>query len=222
MADWIFTQLYRLFFVPTWLHNIGIITYCIAKAIRNSNSGTFSHPVLSDTEHVELCKLGIDSLSDTCCAGKHAFFEEFIEGKTVTDTGFTSSLESVSNIPISNVVYAYDAPDVTVLVLEYTNLIYLVHKVSISLLNPIQAEEVGVRVDTRPKIYCPNDVRCQSLHLPDGTIIPVLYKGVLPYIPIRRPTKRIISLLLTIRNKLPNSLGSIPSQWRILFCVLCI
>ena len=49
-----------------------------------------------------------------------------------------------------------------------------------SLLNPIQAEEVGVRVDTRQKRYYPNEVRCQSLHFPDGTIIPVLYEGVLP------------------------------------------
>ena len=50
---------------------IGMITYRIAKAVTNSNSGTFCHLVLSDTEHVEGCKLGIDYWSDTCCAGKH-------------------------------------------------------------------------------------------------------------------------------------------------------
>ena len=59
-----------------------------------------------------------------------------------------------------------------------------------SLLNPIQAEEVGVYVDTRPKRYDPNDVGCQSLRFPDGTIIPVLYEEVLAYIPVRHPTKK--------------------------------
>ena len=62
-------------------------------------------------------------------------------------------------------------------------------KMSESLLNPIQAEEVSVCVDTRPKEYYHNDVGCQSLNFSDGTIIPVLYEGVLPYISIRLPTK---------------------------------
>ena len=58
-----------------------------------------------------------------------------------------------------------------------------------SLLNPIQAEKVSVRVGTQTKWYYHNDVRCQSLHFPDGTIITVLYEGVIPYISIFRPTK---------------------------------
>ena len=53
-----------------------------------------------------------------------------------------------------------------------------------SLLNPIQAEEFGVHVNTRPKRYYPNEVGCPSLHLPGGTITPVLYEEVLPFIPI--------------------------------------
>ena len=168
---------------------IGMITSRIAKAVTNSNADTFRHPSLSDHEHNYGCKLGIDSWADTCCAGKHAFVEEFIEGKTVTATGFTSSLGSVSNLPIANVVYAYDSKDGTVILLECNNSIYLGDKMSDSLMNPIQAEEIGVRVDTRPKRYYPDEIGCQSLQFPDGTIIPVLYDGVLPYIPIRRPTK---------------------------------
>ena len=75
-----------------------------AKYVPNSNTGTFSHLVLSDTQYVEGCKLVIDSWADTCYSGKHAFVEEFIEGKTVTATGFKSFLGSVSNIPIGNAV----------------------------------------------------------------------------------------------------------------------
>ena len=50
-----------VFSLPTRLHHIGVITYRISKADINYIAGTFSHPVLSDTEHVEGCKLVIDS-----------------------------------------------------------------------------------------------------------------------------------------------------------------
>ena len=51
--------------MPTRLHHIGMITSRIAKVVASSNAGTFFHPVLSDTKHVEGCKLGIDSWADT-------------------------------------------------------------------------------------------------------------------------------------------------------------
>ena len=73
--------------------------------------------------------------------------------------------------------------------LKCNNLIYFGQRMSNSLLNPIQAEEVRVRVDTQPKRYYPNDVGCQSVHFTDGKIITFLYEGVLPYIFICRQTK---------------------------------
>ena len=99
---------------------------------------------------------------------------------------FTLYLGSVSNIPIEDIVYAYDSPDGTVLLLECNHLIYIGQKMSDSLLNPIQVEQFDVHVDKRPKWYNHNGVGCQSLHFPDGTIIPILYEGVLPYISICR------------------------------------
>ena len=124
-----FTQLYQLFSIPTRLHHIGNITSRTFKAVTNSNA-----------EHVEGWKLGTDSWADICCASKNAVVEEFVEGQTVTATGFTSYLGSVSNISIANFVYAYDSPDGTVLLLEFNYLIYLGQKMSDSLLNPIQEE----------------------------------------------------------------------------------
>ena len=88
-----------------------MITYRIAKSVTNSSAGTFCHPVLSDTEHVET-----------------HIFGEIVKGETFTATGFTSSLGLVSNLPISNVVYAYDFTHGTVLLLECNNSIYLVQK----------------------------------------------------------------------------------------------
>ena len=61
---------------------------------------------------------------------------------------FTSSLGSVSNHPIVNVFYDYDDAHVTVILLECNKWIYLGQKMSDSLLNPIQVEEIGVHVDT--------------------------------------------------------------------------
>ena len=42
-----------------------MITYIIAKAVTNSNLFIFRYPVLSDTKHVEVFKLGFDSWADT-------------------------------------------------------------------------------------------------------------------------------------------------------------
>ena len=52
--------------------------------------------------------------------------------------------------------------------------------------NPIQSEECGVQVDTRSRKYYPNESSAQSVQFSDGTTIPILYDGVLPYIPVRR------------------------------------
>ena len=58
-----------------------MITSCIAKAVTKSKAGIFCHPVLSDTEHVEGCKLGIYSWEDTCYAGKHEFLNNLLKVK---------------------------------------------------------------------------------------------------------------------------------------------
>ena len=125
----------------------------------------FHHPQLTHNEHSFGCKLGIDSWADTCCAGKHAFVEEFVEGKIVNATGFTPSLGALNGLPIAHVVYAHDTLDGSVLLLECNNSIYLGDNMADGLINPIQCEENGVRVDTRPKVYYLSSVSAQTLVL---------------------------------------------------------
>lgn len=149
---------------------------------------TFVHPVLSYTEAQFGTKLGLDTWADTGCSGKHAFVEEFIEGRTVTATGFTSSLGSMRGLPLANVLYAYDSEDGEVLILEHNNTIYLGDKLVDSLANPLQSEFNGVRIDLRPREFYPQDYAAQSIEFPDGTTIPIIFDGILPYIPVRRPT----------------------------------
>jgi len=162
------------------------VTVSISKAT-HSNTRSFKHPTLSQTELQFGSKLGWDSWAETSCSGKHAYVEEFVEGRTVTATGFSSSLGSIKDLPIAHVLYAYDAADGETLILEHNNTVYLGDNLVDSLANPIQSEDNDVRVDIRPKVIY-NEARSQSVSFPDGTIIPIMYEGVLPYIPIRRPT----------------------------------
>ena len=149
----------------------------------------FRHPTLTPEEMFNGTRLGIDSWADTSCAGKHAYVESFVEGKTVNASGFSNALGSMKNLPIANVVYAYDKNDGQTLLIENNNAIYLGDNMIDSLLNPIQAEENNVRIDIRPRRFYPSESNhCQSISFSDGTTLPLKYDGVLPYLPIRRPT----------------------------------
>ena len=166
----------------------------------------FRHPKLT-TEEMKLgARLGIDSWADTSCAGRHAFVESFIEGKVVNASGFSPSLGSLSNLPIVNALYAYDTYDGQTFILENNNAIYLGNQMTDSLINPIQAEDNEVRIDIRPKrFYVNSGENCQQIVFPDGNKIPIEYDGVLPFIPIRRPTPDEIDtcqrLLLTSNDE---------------------
>ena len=76
--------------------------------------------------------------------GSSCFCRRIHHWEIVTATGFTSHLGSVPNLPVANVLYAYDTTQGTVILLECNNGIYLGDKMSDSLMNPIQAEEVDV------------------------------------------------------------------------------
>ena len=165
MVGWLSILIYGYLWDDGPVEDISIgavFSQMIAKASRSDSLDNFRHPVLTSAEHTSGCHLGIDTWTDTMCSGKHAFVEEFVEGKSVTATGFTPSLGSLPSLPIANVLYAYDAADGTVLVLEANNSIYLGDKMNDSLMNPIQAEEVDVRVDVRPKQYYPDDPFAQT------------------------------------------------------------
>ena len=110
-------------------------------------------------------------------------------GGFLSAKGFTTDLDYLENIPIANVLYAYDAANDETIILEVNNSIYLCDKIDDLLLKPIQSEEVGVQVDTCPKRYYPDDPISQLVSFPDQTTIPVFYDGVLLYSPIIRPTK---------------------------------
>ena len=130
----------------------------------------------------------MDIWADTGCSGKHAYVEESLIGKTVTAMAFSSSLGKLENMAYAHVLYAYDHEDRSVLLLEHNNTIYLGDAMQDSLSYPVQSEEISIRMDLHPRYYYDDDCQAQTITFPNGTVLLILYEGVLPYIPVRRPT----------------------------------
>ena len=102
--------------------------------------------------------------------------------------GFSSSLGKLENLAYAHVLYAYDHEDGSVLLLEHNNTIYLDDAMQDNLSNSIQSEEIDIRMDLRPRHYYDEDCQVQTITFPNGMVLPILYVGVLPYIPVRRLT----------------------------------
>ena len=98
------------------------------------------------------CMLGLDTWADTCCVGKHARINEIIKGKSVTATGFASSLKSIPDLPIVNCSLAYDSSDGKTYILKINNAIFLGEQMENCLLCPNQCEVNDVRITLRTKI----------------------------------------------------------------------
>ena len=191
---WYFFDFYLGWLALSFFHSqrifhrhINVIRSIIGHTSTTFNPELFRHPKLSNDELLHGCRLGFDSWADTSCSGKHAYVESFVEGQSVTATGFTTTLGKMENLPIANVIYAYDTNDGNTILLENFHTIYLGENMTDSLINPIQAEDNDVRIDIRPKRFYPNE-DCQCIRFPDGTSLPLQYDGVLPYLPVRRPT----------------------------------
>ena len=73
-------------------------------------------------------------------------------GKIVSATVFSPSLGKVDNLRYAHVLYAYDHRDMTTLIIEHKNTIYLGGDMEDSLCNPVQSEEAGTKVDIRSSI----------------------------------------------------------------------
>ena len=166
-----------------------MVTSIVGRVSDHNSHCNWIHSTLVIEEHKNGCCLRIDTWLDTNCAGKHAYIEEWVEGKEITATCFVPSLGLRLNLPIEHVLYAYDSEDSTTLLFEANNSIYAIKDMTDYLMQPIQAEYKDVRIDVCPKHYYPNDNKSQTITFSDGTKLPVLYNGVLPYIPIGRPTK---------------------------------
>ena len=102
----------------------------------------------------------------------------------MTDTGFSSSMDSLKDLHIANDLYAYNTLDGTNILLDHNNTIYMGDMMEFYLTNPLQSEENGIHIFIHTKNSFPDDSGSQNIPLPDCTLIPILYCGVPPYIPV--------------------------------------
>ena len=117
------------------------------------------------------------------------------------------------------------------MIIEHNNTIYLGEEIEDSLYNPIQSEGAGTKVNIRPRHYYENSDEPQTMTFPDGMLNPMVYDGVLSYIPARRPRPleidncRRIQLTLKddwdpyhYKNRLPVLTGKPDSKISITYC----
>ena len=79
--------------------------------------------------------------------GKHAYVEEFIEGKLVSAKGYSEEIPAKNNLKIANVLYAYDHPmSGQVFFLRFNHSVYLGSKKNDSLLCLDRCRANGVDV----------------------------------------------------------------------------
>ena len=130
----------------------------------------------------------MDSGADSCVAGKHAWIVEIVEGITVSAQGSNDSMPIDVNLPIVNVLYAYNHPDTgKVIILCMNHCIYLGDKKIDSIVCPNQMQLHGIYVDERPRTLFPGIDSAQTI-VADEITMPLKLKRSLPYLPTRRPT----------------------------------
>ena len=80
--------------------------------------------------------------------------------------------------------------------LEHNNTIYMGDMMENSLANPLQSDNNGIQINIRSNKYYGDSSGAHTITLPYGTIIPILYDGVLPYISVWHPTPEEIESCL--------------------------
>ena len=91
------------------------------------------------------------------------------------------------NLRIANVAYAYNTPDGETLILIFNQSIYGGKLMEDELVNPIQCLQNDVKIDSRPRIFYPEEDNAQTIQF-KGQCIKIVYDGPLPHIDVRRPT----------------------------------
>ena len=120
---------------------------------------TIMHKITT-IEESNSCDLLMDTGADTCCAGKHAYVLATIEGVSVSCRGFSDNLSVEANLPVVNVIYAYDCKKRGEVILPQLNhCIYLGDKKNDAIACPNQLRLFGIHVDERPAVLFLNEKR---------------------------------------------------------------
>ena len=147
-------------------------------------------PKITTIEESNGCDLLMDNGADTCCAGKHTYVLAIIEGISVSCRGVSDNLPVEENLPVVNVIYAYDCKKRgEVILLQLNHYIYLGDKKNDAIACPNQLRLFGIHVDERPAALFPNETNVQCI-IANGLKLDLETKGPLTFLPVRRLTKR--------------------------------
>ncbi len=102
---------------------------------------------------------------------------------------FIGEYKPLQDIPIASVATAWDNPrDGSTVLLVINEALYFGNRMPYSLICPNQLRNNGIVVNDVPKIFDPEST--QSIIIPDAITLPLHMRGMLTYLPTRKPSDR--------------------------------
>jgi hypothetical protein len=107
----------------------------------------------------------------------------------VSVSPFIGEYKPLQDIPIASVATAWDNPrDGSAVLLVINEALYFGDRMPYSLICPNQLRNNGIVVNDVPKIFDPEST--QSIIIPDAITLPLHMRGMLTYLPTRKPSDR--------------------------------
>ena len=135
----------------------------------------------------------LDTHADTCVGGANVVLLEHNPSSVVTVHSFSPEQTPLTDVPVGTCAGAYDCPRTgqTYLLIFY-EMMYLGDRLPTTLLNPNQIRAAGHKVHDCPRQY--DTSSSHSIITDDGLEMPLYMKGVISYLPLRKPTQEEIEL----------------------------
>ena len=139
---------------------------------------------------IEESRTELDSHANMVVVGQHAFIINNT-GKTAEVSPFTSSYDSLKNVPIVDAIIAYDCPITRKAYLLVCHNALYVSSMKHNLIPPFIMREANLIVNDVPKIQLPDpDVTDHSIYFVDAEFrITLSLRGIFSYFPSRKPTQ---------------------------------
>jgi len=137
-------------------------------------------------DHCDKGQTELDSHADTCIAGANTVPLWFTEHHASVSP-FIGEYKPLKDIPIASVATAWDNPaDSSTVILVVDEALYFGDWMPYSLLYPNQLRHNGVSVNDVPKFF--NSTSSHSIIIPGKLDLPLRMRGVISYLPTRKPT----------------------------------
>ena len=124
-----------------------ISSFSTKHIISSSSSNSQPNPILSESELNNGCRLGLDSHTDTSCAGKHVRVLEYVHGRECIVQPFNDSYSPIDKVNIINGALAYDTGSGETFILILNQDLDFRNSMEHSLLSVNQARHNNIAID---------------------------------------------------------------------------